>query len=188
MSGEVDRSADDSETTGSPLWAKVGTVIVGLVLVGFIALLATRDDEAGSGVSRLLGRAVPELEGTTLDGGSFDIDAARGRWVLVNFFASWCVPCEVEHPELVDFSERHDDGSAVVVSVLMGDTPENGRAFFDLRGGDWPVIIDADSAPARFSVPQVPETFLVSPSGLVAGHWTTDFTADSADEIIQALS
>ncbi len=183
-----DGDADDIESAGSPLWAKIGTVIVGLVLVGFIALLATRDDEAGSGASRLLGRAVPELEGSTLDGRSFDIDAARGRWVLVNFFASWCIPCEVEHPELVEFSERHDDGSALVVSVLVGDTPENAEAFFDLRGGDWPVIIDADSAPARFSVPQVPETFLVAPSGRVAGHWTTDLTADSVDDIIEALS
>ena len=117
----------------------------------------------------------------------YDIDDDRGRWVVVNFFASWCIPCEVEHPEFIEFSERHADGSAQVVSVLFGDTAENAQRFFDERGGDWPVIVDADTAPADFVVLQVPETFLVAPSGLVVGKWEGEITADQIDGAIDAL-
>ena len=173
----------------APLWAKIGTAVVGLVLLGFVLLLATSDDGDGTGRvdSPLVDRVVPPLVGTTLDGSQYDIDDDRGRWVVVNFFASWCIPCEVEHPEFIEFSERHADGSAQVVSVLFGDTAENAQRFFDERGGDWPVIVDADTAPADFVVLQVPETFLVAPSGLVVGKWEGEITADQIDGAIDAL-
>ena len=183
-----DATPDNADAPASPLWAKVGTVVVALLLVGLIALLATRDDDdSASAASPLIGRFVPELEATTLDGATFDIDATRGRWVLLNFFASWCIPCENEHPELVEFSERHSDGSAMVVSVVMGDTAENARAFFQARGGDWPVMVDAETAPARFVVLQVPESFLVSPAGVVVAKWNGEITADVVDAAIAEL-
>ncbi len=179
---------DDAQPV--PAWVKVGVAAAGLALVMFIAVLAVSDGSDGEGQvdSPLIGRAVPPLVGTTLDGGTFDIDSAQGQWVLLNFFASWCVPCQVEHPELVEFSDRHRDGSATVVSVVMGDTVENTERFFAERGGDWPVLIDADSAPAQFVVVQVPESFLVAPSGLVVAKWIGDITADMVDGVIDELT
>ncbi len=179
----------DEDAPPAPLWVKIGTGVVAAVLVGFIAVLATSD--GGDGIGRvdspLIGRAVPELVGTTLDGSTYDIDSARGTWTVINFFASWCVPCQAEHPELVEFADRHRDGSAQVVSVVMGDTESAVREFFDERGGDWPVILDAASAPAEFVVTQVPETFLVAPSGLVVAKWIGQITADTIDAAIDQL-
>ncbi len=188
----VDGSDHDATVTGptdeperSSLGAKIVTVAIGLLLIGLIAVLATRDtDQSGADSSPLLGRVVPALTGTTLAGDTFDIDDARGSWVLLNFFASWCIPCEQEHPELVEFARRHDDGTATVVSVTMGDKERDARAFFEDHGGDWPVIIDAEAAPATFVVLQVPESFLIAPSGVVVGKWNGQITADSVDEVI----
>lgn len=169
----------------SSVGARVVTGVVAVVLVGFVAVLATRGDgEAGADPSPLLGRVVPELTGTTLDGTTFHIDDARGRWVLLNFFASWCIPCHEEHPDLVEFARRHADGSAQVVSVTMDNREEDARAFFEERGGEWPVIVDAVSAPATFVVLQVPESFLIAPSGVVVGKWNGKVTADGVDEVI----
>ena len=68
----------------------------------------------GSTDSPLVGELAPPLAGEIdrpgrLGGTAFDLDRLRGQWVVVNFFATWCVPCVVEHPELVEFSERHAD-------------------------------------------------------------------------------
>jgi len=166
--------------------ARIVTVVIGGLLIGLIAVLATRDEvDGGADSSPLVGHVVPALSGTTLDGTTFDIDSARGSWVLLNFFASWCIPCHEEHPELVAFAERHADGSARVVSVTMpSDRPSDTRAFFEKNGGSWPVIVGADSAPATFVVLQVPESFLIAPSGVVVGKWNGQLTADEVDAVI----
>ncbi|NOX29263.1 MAG: TlpA family protein disulfide reductase [Actinobacteria bacterium] len=188
-SGVDDPDDFEEDEPPAPLWAKLGTGVVAVVLVGFIAVLATSDGGDGTGRvdSRLIGRAVPELVGTTLDGSTYDIDSARGTWTVINFFASWCAACQAEHPEFIEFADRHSDGSAQMVSVVMGDTESAVREFFDDRGGDWPVIVDAASAPAEFVVLQVPETFLVAPSGLVVDKWIGQITADTLDAAIDRL-
>ena len=66
--------------------------------------------------------------------------AHRGEWVVVNFFATWCTPCRVEHPELVKFAEEHEGDPVEVVSVAFSDQPEAIREFFAEQGGNWPVV------------------------------------------------
>lgn len=140
---------------------------VGVVVLLLIVVLATRKPVDGEPTSSpLVGQPVPALAGTTLDGERFDIDDHRGKFVLVNFFASWCLECKIEHPELVKFVEEHrarDD--VTVVSVTFDDTPELIRDFFSQNGGDWPVIVgDTGGAILDFGVAKVPESFLISPS------------------------
>jgi cytochrome c biogenesis protein CcmG/thiol:disulfide interchange protein DsbE len=117
--------------------------------------------------SRLTGRPAPDIEGPGLDGNKVRLSGLRGRYVLVNFFATWCVPCVREHPELVRFSSRHDAaGDASVVSVVYDDELSDVRSFFASRGGDWPVI-DNNGAKVDWGVRGVPESFLVDPDGVV---------------------
>jgi cytochrome c biogenesis protein CcmG/thiol:disulfide interchange protein DsbE len=167
---------------------RVVALVVAGALVALLAVLWTREPDTGvSGSSPLIGRLVPEVVGPTLGGGTFDIDDARGRWVLINFFASWCVPCVEEHPELVEFSRRHpDDG--LVVSVPFGDTEANARAFFDEYGGDWPVMADPEAALAvDFAVLRPPETFLIAPNGIVVDRFIGQISADFVDDYIAAV-
>ncbi|WP_419843020.1 TlpA family protein disulfide reductase [Candidatus Poriferisodalis sp.] len=197
-------------------WVLLASVLFGLVAAGLIALLATRDADGGgiSVASPLLGELVPPLRGeliwppalddrqdaSTLPGvrigrdglTSFDIDAvgplsSRPRWVLVNFFASWCVPCEREHPALETWAaRRRDDG--VVVAVPFGDRTEDAVAFYERLGGEWPVMADPDSRWAvEFGVLRPPESFLITPGGIVAARWQGQISADDPDAVIAAL-
>ncbi len=143
---------------------------VAVVLVAFIVVLATRDPAAERAVSSpLIGKRVPAFTGATLDGQTYDIDQRRGKFVVVNFFATWCVPCRVEHPELVRFSERHNaTGSAEVVSLAFDDSPDAIRDFFRDNGGSWPVIPSGTGqAVLDFGVSGVPESYVVAPNGQV---------------------
>jgi cytochrome c biogenesis protein CcmG/thiol:disulfide interchange protein DsbE len=139
-------------------------------------------DEAAD--SAVTGRLAPPLTGTTLDGGSFDLDKSRGKWVVVNFFATWCPPCVQEHPELVKFSEEAGD-RAEVVSVAFDDQPDKIQEFFDLNGGDWPVLAsDTGDAAIDYGVVKLPESFVVDPEGRVVEKLAGGVTAAQLEEII----
>ena len=151
--------------------ALVTSVVLGVLLVGLVVVLATREPATTRvAKSRLLGREAPAIVGESVTTGDrFDIAGERGRFVLVNFFATWCVPCVEEHDDLVRFANTHavaDD--ARVVSVVFSDDPRDVERFFDERGGDWPVLGDEDGSIATsYGVTGVPESYLVAPDGRV---------------------
>jgi cytochrome c biogenesis protein CcmG/thiol:disulfide interchange protein DsbE len=166
------------------------SAVVAVLAVGFVAVLATREPATDRRRdSPLIGKVVPPLAGATLADGNFDIDDHQGRWVLVNFFATWCVPCRIEHPELDAFDRAHRGaGDAVLVSVLFDDDPASAREFFDRNGGDWPVVLDGDGLIASaFGTPKVPESYLVTPNGRVAAKFTGGVTRDGLDRAIDQI-
>jgi len=164
-----------------PRTARWSALAVGLVAVALVAILATRPDARNViAETTLRGRPAPEVVGPGLDGATVRLSDYRGRWVLVNFFATWCVPCVQEHPELVRFSQRHAPEEAQVVAVVYDDDLGAVRAFFRERGGDWPVV-DSPSAKVDFGVRGVPESFLLTPEGIVVDRIVGGVTADGLD-------
>jgi len=183
----LDESAVAGRRRHVARWVASG---VGVALVAFVVLLATRPSADERPIaSELVGRPVPAVTGPTLDGGTYDIDDARGRWVVVNFFATWCVPCQVEHPELVAFERAHAArGDAEVVSVAFQDSPEELRAFFARNGGDWPVIVgDTGRMAIEFGVTGVPESYVVAPNGQVVAKFE-GVTAEGLEQVIADVS
>ena len=161
-------------------------IVVGVVLVALVALLATRGP-SGSVTTRIVGQAAPEFRGSTLDGQTFQMSAHQGEWVVVNFFATWCTPCRLEHPELVAFAQQHEGDPVQVVSVAYDDQTDALRTFFAEEGGTWPVVAaDTGRVALDYGVTGVPETYLVAPSGLVVAGIIDGFTVDKADAIIDA--
>jgi cytochrome c biogenesis protein CcmG/thiol:disulfide interchange protein DsbE len=164
--------------------------VLGLVLAGLIAVLATREPaDLKISKSPLVGKHAPAISGEQLvGGGTFDLADDEGKFVLVNFFATWCVPCQKEHPELVRFANAHaQKGDAAVVSVVFGDEPDLVRAFFEQRGGNWPVVADDKGVTVTsWGVSGVPESYLVAPDGTVLGKITGGIS--SADDLDRLLA
>ena len=143
---------------------------VAVVLAALIALLATREaNETGLPEFELGGELAPAILGITVDGERFNLDDLRGEFVVVNFFQTTCIPCIQEHPELLAFHETYGgEGIASVVSIAFDDSPSAVTEFFDLAGGDWPVIASETAVFAvDYSVIAVPESVLIAPSGEV---------------------
>ena len=172
---------------GSGRPARTIAVVLAVVLALLVVLLATRAPGSERATrSALLGRAAPETAGQTLQGEAFALADLRGRWVVVNFFQTTCIPCIEEHPELVRFAADHASiGDASLVSVLFDDRSDVARGFFEDNGGDWPVVIDEDGGiGVDYGVARVPESFLVSPTGIVVQRLVGGVTAAQLDEII----
>ena len=159
-----------------------------VAMLAFIAVLATSDPSGSrtDNKSPLIGRPAPPIVGQTIDDEAFDLADARGEYVLVNFFATWCVPCIREHPELVNFSERHGvEGDARVVSVVYDSDPKSVRKFFAENGGEWPVVLDPDGRTAlQYGVAGVPESYLVAPDGTVVTKLIGGVSASGLDQTL----
>jgi cytochrome c biogenesis protein CcmG/thiol:disulfide interchange protein DsbE len=107
---------------------------------------------------------LPRLEGS----GEGSLADYRGRWVLVNFWASWCDPCKEEAPDLQDFQERHAGAGFTVLGIDSRDLSDDGRAFVERYGLTYPQLHDGDGASAHeYGTTGYPENFLVDPQGKV---------------------
>lgn len=107
---------------------------------------------------------LPRLEG----GGSGSLAEYKGRWVLVNIWASWCIPCKQEAPELERFQREQGGARFTVLGIDSRDLTSDGREFVRRYGLSYPQLRDGDGGAAHdFGTTGVPENFLIDPAGKV---------------------
>lgn len=133
--------------------------------------------------SALIGQPAPV---TTLPAlttrGDFSINQFAGRVVILNVFASWCAPCRVEHPQLLQLSK---DSRFVVLGLAYRDEPEDTLKFLDELGNPFAAVgIDRQGAlGVQFGLAGVPETYLIDASGVVRFKVTGELTPQKAGEL-----
>jgi cytochrome c biogenesis protein CcmG/thiol:disulfide interchange protein DsbE len=138
--------------------------------------------------SPLVGKPLPAISGSTLEGSTFSSSQLDGEPALINVWASWCAPCVREHPLLLDAARRHAD-ELQLVGVLYQDTADGARAFESRYGdGGWPDVDDASGQIAvALGVTGPPETFFVDAQGIVRYRHVGPLTAEVLDEQLTAL-
>jgi cytochrome c biogenesis protein CcmG, thiol:disulfide interchange protein DsbE len=144
------------------------SAIAVLAVLAFVGLLGFGLLSKGSS-GLAIGEAAPDSPLPRLEGGgSGSLADYRGRWVLVNFWASWCLPCREEAPALESFQRRHGDADFTVLGIDSRDLSGDGRAFVSRFELSYPQLRDGDGAAARdYGTTGVPENFLVDPRGRV---------------------
>jgi cytochrome c biogenesis protein CcmG, thiol:disulfide interchange protein DsbE len=117
----------------------------------------------------VLGKPVPVDHMTQLDGRPIDLEAMKGKAVLVNFWNSWCVPCQQEAPALDTFYARHaEDPDFEMVGVVHDDTTSAVRQYVASQHIPWHIALDPGSQTAlAFGTTGQPETYAISPNGVI---------------------
>ena len=134
--------------------------VVGLLVFGLAS-------KGASGVE--VGDPAPKAPLPRLDGeGTQSLADYRGRWVLVNFWASWCLPCRAEAPDLERFQQEHGGAMFTVVGFDSRDLTEDGRDFVAKYELSYPQLRDGNGDAAHdFGTTGVPENYLIDPAGKV---------------------
>ena len=177
-------SEDRPPRSRRALWIAVAVGVVVALLVG---VLATRPSATTVAVqSPLVGKPAPPIDAATIDGQRFRLSDLRGRWVVLNWFATWCVPCRIEHPDLVAFHQDHTGArDASVVGVVYDDSVQAVKEFRAAEGGSWPLLDDPKARLAlAYGVAGVPESFLVDPDGVIVAKILGGVERQDLEELI----
>jgi cytochrome c biogenesis protein CcmG/thiol:disulfide interchange protein DsbE len=173
VEGSVGQDPQELESSERPPtvrrpWVLAGAVAIAVALVGSLLSFGLSRDPAVLR-SPLIGRPAPDFALRTLDGsGTVRLSDLRGQVVVINFWASWCRDCRVEHPALTAAWQRYRDSGAVVLGVAFQDRKEGSTSFARELAIGYPLLQDPESRTAlAYGVYGIPETFFVSPDGRV---------------------
>lgn len=165
--------------------------LISVVVAAVLALLA---GVLVSGLGRsstfdpvaVLGRPAPADVLPALDGGRVDLPGLRGRAVLVNFWNTWCQPCQEEAPTLAAFNARHaGDPGYLMVGVVHDDTTAAVTQWVSTHDLGWQVALDpGNKAALDFGTTGQPETYAISPAGLVVGKRAGPATLDDLERLL----
>jgi thiol-disulfide isomerase/thioredoxin len=149
----------------------VALVVVALVAAGMLYFgfhMAHR-----SGTNRPLGigygTPAPDFTLETLDGKSVSLSSLRGKAVVVNFWATWCGPCKIETPWLVELQNQYGAQGLQIVGVAMDDSGKDEIARFAKdMGVNYPVLLGKEAVGDAYGgVPALPESFFISRDGKI---------------------
>jgi thiol-disulfide isomerase/thioredoxin len=128
----------------------------------------------------------PSIKLTTLDGKAFDLAAQRGRWVIVNYWATWCVPCIKEMPDISRFVTAHKDKVTAIGLAYEDSDKADIQAFLAKHPVSYPIAqVTMDKPLKDFDEPRgLPTTWLINPDGKVAKRFVGPVTESSLGQAI----
>ena len=130
--------------------------------------------------------AKPTLNVTTLDGKKFDLSTQSGKWVIVNYWATWCSPCLKELPDISAYVTAHKDKVAAIGLAFEDSDKADIEKYLKAHPLSYPVAqVDVIEPPQDFDPPKgLPNTYLIAPDGHVAKAFMGPITTKDLDAVI----
>lgn len=166
-------------------------VFVTLLIVGPLWLWASRvpvdDRPQNLSPEPAIGRPAPDFTLQTLDGRSFALADLAGTPAVLNFWATWCGPCQREMPALQTAADRYA-GQVLITGIDQAEEAGVVQSFVDEKGVTFPILMDTDSdVGQRYNVSGLPTTFFVDADGIIRHIWTGEMNSITLAEGISKI-
>ena len=124
---------------------------------------------------------------TAVNGSKINLDRYQGKWLVVNYWATWCPPCIVEMPELQSFHNENVDNNAMVVGINAENISQQRlQTFLDDYFITYPNFVSGPTQQSELGlIPGLPTTFLVTPEGKVVARQVGPVTREMIEQFIQ---
>ena len=176
----------------------IGTIVAGVLII----LLKGLSLNPSMVQSNLIGKPAQDFEVELLEGASWlpsvqnnkvKLSDLKGKFVVLNFWASWCVGCREEAMQVEAFWKRYREKGIIVLGIAIQDTPEAAREFAKIHGKTYPLAIDdSGKTTIDYGVYGVPETFIIDQQGVIlhkeAGPVTTQLLEDISSKYLTSQS
>ncbi|HYZ24979.1 MAG TPA: DsbE family thiol:disulfide interchange protein [Rhodopila sp.] len=162
-------------------------LLVFLVVAGYFALSLQPGHDIHELPSAMIDKPAPAFDLVSLSGGQkLDLDALKGHPFVVNFFASWCVPCRVEHPVLMRLAEQEH---LPLYGIAYKDKPEDAQKLLATYGDPYRQVgLDqSGNTGLNFGVYGVPETYVIDKTGRIRRRFVGPLTAETVNRDLLPL-
>jgi cytochrome c biogenesis protein CcmG/thiol:disulfide interchange protein DsbE len=159
-----------------------------MVVVGYFILTLTGGRNPQELPSAMISKPAPDFDLASLkNGGKLDLASLKGHPAVINFFASWCVPCRIEHPVLMRLAQENH---LSLYGIAYKDKPEDSARMLETYGDPYKAIgVDENGGVGLdFGVYGVPETYVLDGAGIIRKRFVGPLTAQTVDkELIPLL-
>jgi cytochrome c biogenesis protein CcmG/thiol:disulfide interchange protein DsbE len=163
-------------------------VVLGTALARQSGDTQTAAVNSTGGLGTLKTRAAPDFTLTSYDGSQINLADLRGRAVVVNFWASWCVPCQQEQPMLVRVARTYDPQTVTFLGIGVWDAERDARDFMARYQVPYPGGADVGGrVTINWGVAGVPETFFVRSDGTLTRRWVGPLGEDNLRTFIEEI-
>lgn len=140
-------------------------------------------------LSQDINTAAPDFSGKDMNNNSVKLSDFKGKVVLLDFWASWCVPCKKSIPYFIEYYNNNKDTNLIIVAVNVDTDPENFKSFRNKLTQDFPftVILDNENnIIKKYNIDAMPTTLFIDKKGIIR-KITTGFTNDSPKEYSEEI-
>ncbi len=165
---------------------KSRSFLLALFTSGFLLIQGCSDNTTGLPVSM---EAAPDFNMTLFEGGDFQLSAQKGKVVVINFFASWCVSCGEETPVIEKAFHKYEPQKVVFLAIAVDDTEKKAKAFMQKRSMTIPAGLDkTGKIKEAYGIYGMPTTFFIDKNGKVsyshAGIVTEELLKHEIDKLL----
>ncbi|MCC7371566.1 MAG: TlpA family protein disulfide reductase [Chloroflexi bacterium] len=172
------------------LWAAVAVMtLVWLFYAGGLESITALVRPAPKSVTTAdIGQPAPALQLPLVGGGETNLEAFKGRPVVVNFWATWCEPCRAEMPALERAQQKYRDQGLAVIGVDMQERDDEIQAFLTQVGVTFPSLVDRTGEVTRqWRATGLPTTFLIDRQGIIQDVRVGPFTDEMLDDRLKKI-
>lgn len=161
----------------------IGAIVLVLIVPALVCLQGGTTEESRfsivtvSGVDTTDSKKAPDFTLTTTDGKILKLSDYKGKGVIVNFWATWCRPCRMEIPDMIELQREYESQGFSFIGIAIGDEEENVKAFVRRQEMNYPVAVGTPELAKKYgkftqegTIRGIPTSFIINTKGEIIGY------------------